>query len=82
MIACDRHDYVEIACTFRLPVRLVMEDGAVIDGVALDTGYDDQRQECLMLDVAGERRAVVLDRIITMTALKTNPHFDTVHLAP
>lgn len=81
MIACDRHDYVEIACTFRLPVRLQLTDGAVIDGVAVDTGYDAERQECLILDAAGEHRAVALDRIATMTALKANPHFDTVTLA-
>ena len=26
MLHCDDHDYLEIACTFRLPVRLMLKN--------------------------------------------------------
>lgn len=33
MLHCDDHDYLEIACTFRLPVRLVLQGGESLEGV-------------------------------------------------
>ena len=80
MLHCDDHDYLEIACTFRLPVRLVLKDGCSLEGVARDTGYTPDRQECLLLEVDGERRPVIMAQIKTLIALQDNPHFSVVEL--
>lgn len=80
MLHCDDHDYLEIACTFRLPVRLVLQDGESLEGVARDTGYTPERQECLLLDMGGECRTVLMAQIKTLIALQDNPHFSVVEL--
>ena len=80
MLHCDDHDYLEIACTFRLPVRLVLKEGGSLEGVPRDTGYTPDRQECLLLEVDGERQPVIMAQIKTLIALQDNPHFSVVEL--
>ncbi len=79
MMTCDQHDYIEIACTFRLRVRLALAGGEPVEGVALDTRYNHQRQHCLSLQTATGEREVVLDSIQAMVALTDNRHFSEVH---
>lgn len=78
MIRCELHDYIEIACTFRYPVRLTTKSGEVISGIALDTQYDAQRNECIAVENSGEITLVILDALSEMKAQTNNPHFDTV----
>ncbi len=49
MITCDQSDHLEIACLYRIPVALSFGDGRRIEGVPLDTGYNELRQECLLM---------------------------------
>lgn len=78
MMSCDQHDYIEIACTFRYPVRLTLKSGDIVEGKALDTQRNEARQECIKLALAGEEILVVLDEITRMEASVDNPHFQTV----
>ncbi len=78
MMSCDQHDYIEIACTFRYPVRLILKSGVIVEGRALDTQRNETRQECIKLDVAGVARLIVLDEIGHMEARADNPHFQRV----
>lgn len=80
MLHCDDHDYLEIACTFRLPVRLMLKNGERREGVAMDTGYTWDRQECLLLEVDGNSESVLMAQIKTLIALRENPHFSVVEL--
>ncbi|MDX1757399.1 MAG: Rho-binding antiterminator [Marinobacter sp.] len=75
MMNCDQQDYIEIACSFRLSVRLTLRNGEQLDGVAVDTLYNAQRQECVQLGTASGKRAVPLDSLKSMQALTENPHF-------
>ncbi|CZF81092.1 Rho-binding antiterminator [Grimontia celer] len=78
MIKCAEYDYVEIACLYHYPVRLVMKDGSVNEGIAKDTARNIQKEECLVLDVGGEEVLVVLDNVTSMKALVDNPHFSEI----
>lgn len=78
MISCQHHDYVEIACLYRLPVSLALKSGKTIEGVALDTRCNSSHDECIMLKTADGETLVVLDEIHTMTAAKPNPYFEHV----
>jgi Rho-binding antiterminator len=75
---CDEHDYIEIACTFRMHVRLILKSGELIQGRALDTQRNDAGEECIKLAVGGEEVLVIQDRIRRMEALSENPHFQSV----
>lgn len=78
MISCDQHDYIEIACTFRYPIKLTLRSGAVIEGVALDTELDENRNECIKVDVKGTESLIVLKDISVLEVCVDNPHFHSV----
>lgn len=75
MIACHLYDNIEIACLYRFPVKLLMRDGERRKGEAVDTDYNQDRQECLSLKTHHGERLVVLKDISRMEVLVDNPHF-------
>jgi len=84
MISCDLHDYIEIACMYRLPIELQLKDGVTQQGIAMDIAKNANGEECLLLssdqtDSSAESSLVVLDQIKTMRALVSTPHFDVVN---
>ncbi len=79
MIACDLHDYVEIACIYKMLLILRLKSGDIIQGVALDTARNELAEECIKVRQGTVDSLVVLDSIMTMEAKKKNPHFDLVN---
>lgn len=78
MITCDQSDYLEIACLYRIPLALTWSDGRRVEGTPLDTGYNDQREECLLMKVGESEEWVGLEGVAAMTALVDNPHFKEI----
>ncbi len=77
MISCHQHDYIEIACLYRLLLRLTLKSGESFDGRALDTGSRGGR-EWLQLETTDGLKEVDLDRVRRITALEDQRHFETV----
>lgn len=78
MISCDNHDYVEIACMYRIEVKLGFKDGKVVQGVALQTTYNEKRKECIVIKTKFRDELFVLDQVVLMEAITTNLYFDKV----
>lgn len=78
LISCDQYDLIEIACTYRYLIRLVMKSGTVIEGVAMDTALNENRVECIKLSSADGETLVVLKDISLLEACVENPHFQSV----
>jgi len=78
MITCHQSDYLEIACLYRIPIALTWADGRRMEGTPLDTGYNEQREECLLMDIGGNREWMVVEEAQGMVALAENPHFHEV----
>jgi len=78
MITCDQHDYIEIACMYRYPIKLTLKSGTVIEGVGLDTAFDENRNECIKFDENGVVSLVATDTIASLEARVDNPHFQRV----
>jgi Rho-binding antiterminator len=78
MINCNEHDYIEIVCMYRYPIKVTMKTGEVIAGTALDTKRNDAREECIKVSVAGAEFMLVLDSISTLEVCIENPHFQRV----
>ena len=78
MITCDQSDYLEIACLYRIPIGLDWADGRRVEGVPLDTGYNEQRQEYLLMMVGGNEEWVVIEDAQSMTARVETNHFTLV----
>jgi Rho-binding antiterminator len=80
MIKCDIHDYVEIACLYKIEVLLTLHSGEEITGVASTTSINSDKHEMLVITQGEDTQGVVLDMIKNMRALTSNPHFSSVDI--
>ncbi|WP_330960056.1 Rho-binding antiterminator [Photobacterium sp. 53610] len=78
MISCQQYDYIEIACLYKLPVKLILQNGGVVIGEAADTLRNAARQECMSVKTANGLHIVILDELVSMAATRPNAHFDVV----
>ena len=74
MISCNQHDYIEIVCMYHYPIKLTLKSGDIIEGIALDTQRNDQRDECIKIDIEGVEKLVVLEEIKMLEVMVENPH--------
>lgn len=74
MISCNQHDYIEIVCMYHYPIKLTLKSGDTIEGTALDTQRNDQRDECIKIDMEGVEQLVVLEKIKMLEVTVENPH--------
>lgn len=75
-IACDLHDYIEIACLYGYQVRLTLKDKRIVEGRALNIVTEEKR-EVLLLDhnPTGE---ITLDQLAKLQVLTPNARFTEV----
>jgi len=78
MISCEQHDYIEIVCTFKYPIKLRMKSGETIEGVAQDTSLNENRAECIKVKIKDVESLVILEAIMKMEVCVDNPHFKSV----
>lgn len=78
MISCDQHDYIEIACMYRYPLRISLNSKLIIDCTALDTQQNELREECIKVSVNGTDKLIILNDIEKIEVLIDNPHFHIV----
>ncbi|GHB69341.1 hypothetical protein GCM10008107_18270 [Psychrosphaera saromensis] len=78
MISCNEYDYVEIVCMYRYPIKITLKTGTVIEGIALDTQYNDERKECIKVDVDDSETLITLAGIAMLEVGIENPHFQQI----
>lgn len=78
MISCDQHDYIEIVCMYRYPLKLTMRSGTIIEGTALDTQRNDNKDECIKIEYHGNEQLVILSEIKKLEVTEDNPHVKEV----
>ena len=78
MISCAIHDYVEIACMYGFEVKLYLKSGVVIDGKAIQTAYNADKEECIVVNTANRHEKIVLEQVVAMEAVTKNPHFERI----
>lgn len=79
MISCSEYDYIEIICMHHYPIILTLKSGEAVEGIALDTQYNAQREECIKVNCDGNEKLVVLESISLLDVTVANPHLK--HLA-
>lgn len=75
-IACDLHDYLEIACMYHYRVRLNLTNGEVLEGKAVDIETKDKR-EYLIVD-ADQRHEIDVTRLAKLKVLTRHAKFGEV----
>ncbi|MOA09245.1 Rho-binding antiterminator [compost metagenome] len=79
-LACDLHDYLEIACLYGYRLRIELDDGSWLEARALDTRTLASKEEVLLVRQAGEERQLRLDHLRAITALTPGARFGRVVL--
>jgi Rho-binding antiterminator len=77
VISCELHDFVEVVCMYGYQLRLILKNGEVIEGKAVDILSIDQ-QELLVVDDNGEKKQVDLIALAKMQVLTPNAKFSEV----
>lgn len=79
-ITCEQHDYLEIACTYRLVIVIDTMDGEELVLTPRDTKITSDKVEWLIgLKEPGRTEVKIrTDNIASIRAINPNPHFDTV----
>lgn len=77
VISCELHDFVEVACMYNYQLKLILKNGEVIEGKAVDILSVDQ-QELLDIDDNGEKKQVDLMALAKMKVLTPNAKFSEV----
>jgi Rho-binding antiterminator len=78
MISCQQYDYIEIACMYQFDVIITLMSGETITATALDTKRNAANLECIAIKQSGDITLVELNQILSLEALKANPHFDKI----
>ena len=79
MITCAEHDFIEIACLYGMEVKLTLKDGHTAQGRALQTSYNDKREECITLKTAKGPETIAQNALASMKAISHNPYFKKIH---
>ena len=81
-IACELHDYLEIACQHRYRLHIELTDGDTIEARAVDTTTAASKEEFLVVaDASGQEQRLRLDRLRAITPLDAGARFGRVVLA-
>ena len=76
-IACELHDFIEIACMHGYRINLTLRDGQTLEGKAVDTLTTAEKREYLIVD-NGQKQQVELNQIANMKVLTANAVFKEV----
>jgi Rho-binding antiterminator len=56
-----------------------MNSGIVIECIAIDTKLNENRVECIMVNLKEDASLIVLDEISKLEVCVDNPHFHTIY---
>lgn len=79
-ISCDLHDYLEIACLYKIQVYLTLANGVNHCGIPVTIKINVEREECLQIqpDSDSEKIDIPLYLLENMKAITSNTHFNTI----
>jgi len=77
VISCELHDFVEVVCMYNYRLKLILKDGQIIEGKAIDIVNSPERRECLVID-GDTRQHIDLTRLRKMEVLTPNAKFSEV----
>jgi Rho-binding antiterminator len=63
---------------YHYPLKLTMRSGEIIHGVALDTVRNENKEECIKIESAGDEKLVILNEIKQLEVTQDNQHIQKV----
>ena len=78
MISCEHYDTIEIVCMYHYPIKIMLKAGTMVEGIAIDTGRNNEREECIKMNIDSVEHYIVLETISKLEVTINNPHFNTI----
>jgi Rho-binding antiterminator len=63
---------------YRFEVKLVFKDCQIVQGIASQTTFNENREECVVLKTEIGNEKFLLEQIALMEAVTKNPHFEKI----
>jgi len=63
---------------YHYPVKITLKTGEIFAGEAIDTGRNNERKECIKMNIDNLERYIVLEAISTLEVTINNPHFNRI----
>jgi len=63
---------------YRFEVKLGFKNGQIVQGIAFQTAYNENRDECIVLKTEIGKEEIALEQIAFMEAVTKNPHFEKI----
>lgn len=76
-VACDLHDFIEIACMYHYQVKLTLKDQTSIEGKAIDILIGSDKREYLVIDT-GQKQQIELNQLKKLQVLTPKAQFSEV----
>ena len=76
-VACDLHDFIEIACIYHYQVKLTLKDQTSIEGKAIDILIGSDKREYLVIDT-GQKQQIELNQLRKLQVLTPKAQFTEV----
>ncbi len=76
-ISCELHDFVEVACMYGYRLRLILINGQVIEGKAIDIVSSLEKREYLVIE-GDSKQQIELTQLVKMQVLTPNAKFNEV----
>ena len=76
-VACDLHDFIEIACMYHYQVKLTLKDQTSIEGKAIDILIGSDKREYLVIDT-GQKQQIELNQLRKLQVLTPKAQFTEV----
>jgi len=72
MISCAEYDTIEMVCMNQYRIKLIIKSGISVEGVAIDTKRNKNREECIPMILLN------VNDIVQLNVCIENPHANQI----
>jgi Rho-binding antiterminator len=63
---------------YHFVVKLIFKNSQIVQGRAVQTAYNGNREECIVVETEQGNEEIALEQIASMEAITKNPHFEKI----
>tara|TARA_R110002073_G_scaffold125510_1_gene270065 strand:- start:3417 stop:3668 length:252 start_codon:yes stop_codon:yes gene_type:complete len=76
-ISCELHDFIEVVCMYGYQLKLILKNGRIIEGKAIDIITATEQREYLVID-NGAQQQIELTQLAKIRVITPNAKFNEI----
>ncbi len=76
-ISCELHDYIEVVCMYGYQLKLILKNGQIIEGKAIDIITATEQREYLVID-NGAQQQIELTQLAKIRVITPHAKFNEI----